>query len=340
MISVVNYDKANQNYVTTSYVDGKPIFNTNSGEISKLEVPAPYTDVATRTRLGVSVNYRANHTDTSLDEYAVVDNICIRMYNGITIDDYMQVPSNNSNISIPIYNGYQFEGESVPEYVKKAVIKNADAGIKKENILIEKFSQDDKLLLNGTIIEGYTGTLNDTVVDLSNIEERQEGENLRITLKGIESVDDGEMLNSTVLVAADEDFTGIIKSRFENINGDELIVASADSVPTEVSKLNLVLRDVSEAVITDGMVTYTATDGVFDFSANPLKPNTTYTIKFDGSDYTTFKTVSNGTLSFSDISVCASSADAKYVNTLNDDKTVYFTIMYFDSSNKLITAVA
>ena len=260
------------------------------------------------------------------------------MYDGITIDQYMQVPSNNNSMRIPIYNGYQFAGEGVPGYVKKAILKKTE--LKPQNIVVEKFSQDDKLLLNGTVIDGYMGTLNDNVIDLSNVEERQTGEKLRITLKDIKDVDGRELLNSTIFVSADENFKGVIKSCFENINGDELVVASANSIPTEVSKLNMVLRGVSEATITDGTVTYTAIDGIFDFTDNPLKANTTYSIKVDGSDYTTFKTVNNGVLVFSDITETSGNVEIRYVNTLNEDKTVYFAIMYFDSSNKLIKAVA
>ena len=336
LTSVVTYDAVNEKYVTTSYIDGKPICNVTTGEVSKLEVTASAADVANRTRLGVTVYYRALG-ELGAEPYVVVDNICVRMQDEIVTEQYMTVPSNSNQISIPIYNAKQFEGEDVPDYVKKAVIINT--ALNQGNIIIEKFSQEDKFVLNGTKVEGYTGNLNDNIIDLTNISERQNGENLRITLKNIESVVDGNKLDSTVFVTSDENFKGIMKSCFKSINGDELLVASAESVPTEVNKLELTLRGVGEAIITDGTTTYTATDGVFDFTADPLKPNTTYTIKFEGNDYTTFKTVNSGALSFSDISVAAGNAAVKYVNTLNEDKTVYFVVMYFDSSNKLVKAV-
>lgn len=338
--TVLWYDADEQGYYSTKFVDGKPIKNAD-GDVAVEKFYPTATDLKAiqgRNSLCFSISAGVGTENSSFGEKRIlIDNVCIRLHDGLTVDQYMQVPSDSGSISIPIYNAYKLEGDGVPEYVKKAVIENN--GFSQENIVIEKFSQEDKLLLNGTLLEGYTGTLSNSIIKLSNVKERQTGENLRITLKDIKSVDGGGLLNSTMLVATDKNFKGVIKSCFTDINGNELSVASASSVPTEVSKLKLMLKGVSEAVITDGTVSYTATGGEFDFTTNPLKPNTTYTVKLDGSDYTTFKTAGNGSLSFSNIKLEAGNASVKYVNTLDEDKTVYFTVMYFDTAHKLIKAV-
>ena len=128
LTSVVTYDKENQKYVTTSYVDGKPIYNATSGEISKLEVSAPSGDVAKRTRFGISVNYRANNTDTKIDEYAVVDNLA--MYLCDTAVPQTGTVSGKT-ITIPFKNGKTFTDVSTaPDvvtngYLNVDTVKNA-----------------------------------------------------------------------------------------------------------------------------------------------------------------------------------------------------------------------
>ena len=128
LTSVVTYDKENQKYVTTSYVDGKPIYNETSKEISKLEVPAPSDDVAERTRFGISVNYRANNTDTTKDEYAVVDNLA--MYLCDTAVPQTGTVSGKT-ITIPFKNGKTFTDVSTaPDvvtngYLNVDTVKNA-----------------------------------------------------------------------------------------------------------------------------------------------------------------------------------------------------------------------
>ena len=173
LISVVNYDKANQKYVTTSYVDGKPIYNAKSSEISKLEVPASTDDVATRTRFGISVNYRANNTDTSLDEYAVVDNLAMYLCD-------TAVPQSGTvsgkTITIPFNNGKTFTDENAPDVVTSGYL-NLDT------VSNAKLTDED-----GNEIDGAVITATQSEIKVTAPASVGGGQKVKVDLTGVEDI--------------------------------------------------------------------------------------------------------------------------------------------------------
>ena len=142
LTSVVTYDATRQKYVTTSYVDGKHIYNATTGEISKLYVTASSAEVATRTRFGITVRCRTN-SDTSTDEYVVVDNLA--MYLCDTAVPQTGTVSGKT-ITIPFKNGKTFTDVNAPSVVTNGYLNVATASTAK--LTTE----------NGTVISGATIT--------------------------------------------------------------------------------------------------------------------------------------------------------------------------------------
>ena len=173
LTSVVTYDTTNQKYVTTSYVDGKPIYNATSGEISKLEVPASTTDVATRTRFGISVNYRANNTDTTKDEYAVVDNLAMYLCDTVV----PQKGTVNGNvITIPLKSGKTFTDANAPAVVTNGYL-NVDT-VNKAKLTYE----------NGTVISGATISATSGEIKVIVPESIGGGDKVKVDLTGVKDI--------------------------------------------------------------------------------------------------------------------------------------------------------
>ncbi len=342
MQTVVKYDPENMDYISWNYIDGKPLLDEN-GEVAKLIFDPDdrtLTDIQNRASINFDIRIRCDAaTNEDRDKDVILDNVCIRLYDGSTMDSFMQVPANNTEFDIDLYNGYNFSGDDsdIPSQVKSAALVNKE--LTQDDVVIECFEPEDKLLLNGTVIDERESVIDGSAIAVSNIPERADGYNLRVTLGNIESVDEGELRNTSMFISSDENFKGVMNSSFKDIGGREVSVSSADSVPTKVNKMELALRGVDYATITDGTNEYTARGGVFDFTQKPLAPGTTYTLKLDGEDYTTFTTADAGELTFSNIGVSSNTASVKYMNTFSEDKEVYFTVMYFDDADRVIKTV-
>ena len=173
LISAVTYDKANGKYITTSYVDGKPIYNAATGEISKLEVPATTDEVAARESLGISVYYRANNTDTGKDEYAVVDNLAMYLCEAA-------VPQTGTvsghTITIPFKNGKSFTDAAAPEIVTNGYI-NVDTA--KNAKLTDE---------NGVEITGADFAVKENVLTVKVPASVGGGDKVKVALNGVKDI--------------------------------------------------------------------------------------------------------------------------------------------------------
>lgn len=122
MQSVVRYDKATGEYITTHYVDGKPICNATSNEISEVRVSRSTEQVNARTSFGMGI-LATNATTDPVEDYFGVDNMSIRQYRKTVIaQDDAAVNSKDRILTIPVSNGYQFTNPYAPKQVTGGIL--------------------------------------------------------------------------------------------------------------------------------------------------------------------------------------------------------------------------
>ncbi len=122
MQSMVRYDKANGQYVTTHYIDGKPIRNVTSNEISEVRAARTQAEVDARTELGIAV-VANNATTDPVDESYDVDNMSIRQYRKTELDAVStNVNSVDTVLTIPVKNSFDFTNPYAPKTVTEGIL--------------------------------------------------------------------------------------------------------------------------------------------------------------------------------------------------------------------------
>lgn len=361
-------------YTVSTYINGKLITNasqkavlgvdpnkggltgTESGYYSYYEHKVEENSVMEYEGIGL------HHTAYTLkDEWQGYDNICYRIYGDTYIDKKIPINDGDTEITVPFYNSAVTNSyPGAPIRAKSGIVDTSES-----DVSAVLYSSDDALMNSGnpcsditikqdksTRIIEYPEQKETSVccsgeyMILSGIPHMNANEKLVITVSGLKDIS-GKILENQTFVVYDSssDKLGFIGIDAEDVFGNKIGFDENSNITSTVGTLSFRSIDDSDKgvkLLCGGVEAAIANfdDGVysFDFRNATLKPNTEYTVIYDGAPSATFVT-DCGVVKYGEFEFSGNTAWAKYVNTTENDSTVYVVGSVYDSNGNVSKTV-